>query len=246
MVLPLYDNDPLDQNPYAFVTWSLIAVNVLVFLVQLGASPDTELAMTRDLAVIPAAITGQLTLGGNLPPIFSVFTYMFLHGSWSHIIGNMLFLWVLGDNIEDAMGSVRFFFFYLLCGVAGGLMHVFVYPDSNVPLVGASGAVAGVVAAYFMLRPCAKILVLVFGIVPLRLGSAWVLGFWALAQVANVLSPGKGDTAWWAHIGGMLVGAVLVVALRRPELPLFECMRPGDALHVHAAVPPEKRRWGSR
>jgi membrane associated rhomboid family serine protease len=246
MVLPLYDTDPLDENPYAFVTWSLILINIAVFLIQLGVSPDTDLVMTRDLALIPAAVTGKLTLGGNLPPIFSVFTYMFLHGSWSHIIGNMLFLWVLGDNIEDAMGSVRFFFFYILCGAAGGLMHVFIYPDSNVPLVGASGAVAGVVAAYFMLRPCARILVLAFGIVPLRLGSAWVLGFWALAQVANVLSPGKGDTAWWAHIGGMLVGAVLVVILRRPELPLFECMRPGDALHVHAAVPSEKRRWGSR
>src|SRR5256885_1145722 len=82
------------------------------------------------LALIPAAITGQVTLGGNLPPIFSVSTYMFLHGGWSHIIGNMLFLWVLGDNVEDAMGSVRFFFFYILCGAAGGLAHLFVYPDS--------------------------------------------------------------------------------------------------------------------
>src|SRR5207247_10018275 len=143
----------------------------------------------------------------------------------SHIIGTMLFRWVLVDNIEDAMGSVRFFFFYMLCGAAGGLAHMFMYPDSVVPLVGASGAVAGVVAAYFMLRPCAKILVLVYGLVPVRLGSAWVLGFWALAQVVNVLSPGKGDTAWWAHIGGTLAGAVLVVVLRRPGRPQSEGMR---------------------
>ena len=100
---------------------------------------------------------------------------MFLHGGWSHIIGNMLFLWVLGDNIEDAFGSVRFFFFYMLCGAAGGLAHLAMYPDSVDPLVGASGAVSGVVAAYLMLRPCAKITVLLFGFIPLstrlRLGA---------------------------------------------------------------------------
>src|SRR3954468_17077882 len=246
MVIPIYDNDPLEKSHRAYVNWSLIVINIAVFLVQINASEDTALALARDYALIPAAITGKVTLGGNLPPILSVFTYMFLHGGWSHIIGNMLFLWVLGDNIEDAMGSVRFFFFYMLCGAAGGLAHLFVYPDSVVPLVGASGAVAGVVAAYFMLRPCAKILVLVFGFVPLRLGSAWVLGFWALTQVWHVLSPSQGATAWWAHIGGMIMGAVLVVALRRPELRLFDRMRPGDALHVHASIPAEKRRWGSR
>jgi membrane associated rhomboid family serine protease len=246
MVIPIYDNDPLDQNPWAVVTWSLIAFNIIAFVIELNASEAAELAMIRDYAVIPAAITGHVTLGGSLPPVWSVFTYMFLHGGWSHIIGNMLFLWVLGDNVEDAMGSVRFFFFYMLCGAAGGLAHLFVYPDSVVPLVGASGAVAGVVAAYFMLRPCARIVVLVFGFVPLRLGSAWVLGFWALTQVWHVLTPSQGATAWWAHIGGMMMGAILVVALRRPELRLFECMRPGDALHVHASIPAEKRRWGSR
>src|SRR5215211_2847396 len=246
MVIPLYDTDPLDRNPLAVVTWSLIIINVIVFLAELGASEETGIAMIRDYALIPAAITGKVTLGGSLPPIMSVFTYTFLHGGWSHIIGNMLFLWVLGDNIEDAMGSVRFLFFYFLCGAAGGLMHVFIYPDSTIPLVGASGAVAGVVAAYFMLRPCARILVLAFGVLPLRLGSAWVLGFWVLAQVWNVLTPHRGDTAWWAHIGGLLAGVVLVVLLRRPELPLFECMRPGDAVNVRANISSEKRRWGSR
>ena len=121
MVIPIYDNDPLEQSHRAYVNWALIIINVAVFLVQINASDDTSLAMTRDLALIPAAITGKVTLGGNLPPILSVFTYMFLHGGWSHIIGNMLFLWVLGDNIEDAMGHLRYFFFYLLCGAAGGI-----------------------------------------------------------------------------------------------------------------------------
>src|SRR2546423_14333193 len=164
MVLPLYDSDPLDQNPYAFVTWTLIAINIAVFLTQLGVSADTELAMTRDLAVIPAAITGNVTLGGNLPPIFSVFTYMFLHGGWSHIIGNMLFLWVLGDNIEDAMGSVRFFLFYMLCGAAGGLAHVFMYSGSGGPLGGGSGGGAGVVGGFFLFGPVAGVLGLAFGV----------------------------------------------------------------------------------
>ena len=246
MVIPIYDNDPLDQNPYAFVTWTFIAINIVVFFIQLGASADTELAMVRDYAFIPAAIVGRTELGGDLPPIWSAFTYMFMHGGWSHIIGNMLFLWVFGDNIEDAMGSVRFFFFYILCGVAGAIAHLLSDPNSVTPLVGASGAVSGVVAAYLMLRPCAKVTILVVGIIPLRLGSAWVLGFWALAQVWNVLSAATGDTAWWAHIGGLLVGAALTIVLRRPELPLFECMRPGDALHVHAPVPVGKQRWGSR
>src|SRR4029077_17625514 len=192
MVLPLYDTDPLDENPYAFVTWSLIAINVLVFVFELNASETTELAMIRDFAVIQDAITGHVTLGGILPPLMSVFTYMFLHGGWSHIIGNMLFLWVLGDNIEDAFGSVRFFFFFMLCGAAGGIAHLLAHPDSVAPLVGASGAVAGVVAAYLMLRPCARIIVLLFGFVPFALGSAWVLGLWVLMQVWNVLSASGG------------------------------------------------------
>jgi membrane associated rhomboid family serine protease len=246
MVIPIYDNDPLDRNPWAVVTWTLIAVNIVVFLVQLGASDDTQIAMLRDYALIPAAVSGKVELGTSWPPIFAAFTYMFLHAGWSHIIGNMLFLWVLGDNIEDAFGSVRFFFFFLLCGAAGGIAHLVAHPDSVAPLVGASGAVAGVVAAYLMLRPCARITVLLFGFVPLSLGSAWVLGFWALAQVWNVLSAASGDTAWWAHIGGLVVGAGLTLVFRRPDVTLFECMRPGDALAARQALSTTRRRWGSR
>src|SRR5258708_38773795 len=121
MVVPISDKGPLEQGHWAYVNWALIIINLAVFLVQINAADDPPLAMTRDLALIPAAITGKVTPGGNLPPILSVFTYMFLHGGWSHIIGNMLFLWVLGDNIEDAMGHLRYFFFYLLCGAAGAI-----------------------------------------------------------------------------------------------------------------------------
>ena len=246
MVIPIYDNDPLERTHRAYVNWTLIIINIAVFLVQINASDDTSLAMTRDLALIPAAVTGKVTLGGNLPPILSVFTYMFLHGGWSHIIGNMLFLWVLGDNIEDAMGPLRYFFFYMLCGAAGGIAHLVAHPDSVAPLVGASGAVAGVVAAYLMLRPCARIVVLLFGFVPFSIGSAWVLGFWALMQVWNVVSAAGGDTAWWAHVGGFVAGAGLTLVFRPPGMRLFECMRPGNALVAKPAPPGAKRRWGSR
>jgi membrane associated rhomboid family serine protease len=242
MVIPIYDNDPLEQSHRAYVNWTLIIINIAVFLVQINASDDTSLAMTRDLALIPAAITGKMTLGGNLPPILSVFTYMFLHGGWSHIIGNMLFLWVLGDNIEDAMGHLRYFFFYLLCGAAGGIAFLFSGPDTIVPLVGASGAVAGVVAAYLMLRPCAKITFLAFGFVPLRLGSAWVLGAWVLIQIWNVINVHGGETAWWAHIGGLAAGAILTVVLRRPDVTLFECLRPGDVMAVKEVLSETNRR----
>lgn len=246
MVIPIYDNDPLDRNPWAVVTWTLIAINVVIFFVTISASEENLLVLVRDYAVIPRAITGKLELGGSLPPFTALFTYMFFHAGWSHIIGNMLFLWVLGDNIEDAFGSVRFFFFYMLCGAAGALAHVASAPDSVAYLIGASGSVAGVVAAYLMLRPCARITILLFGFIPLTFGSAWVLGFWILAQVWNVLSAAGGDTAWWAHIGGFAAGVVLTLLFRRPDTTLFECVRPGDTIVAKAAIPAMKRRWGSR
>jgi len=246
MVIPIYDNDPLDRNPWAVVTWTLIIINIVVFVIELNVSENTDMAMVRDLALIPAAIAGKVTLGGSLPPILAVFTYMFLHGGWMHIIGNMLFLWVLGDNIEDAFGSVRFFFFFLLCGAAGGVAHLLANPDSVVPLVGASGAVAGVVAAYLMLRPCAKITILLFGFIPIAIGSAWVLGFWSVVQFLNVFTAAGGDTAWWAHVGGLAAGAGLTLLFRRPDTVLFECMRPGDVIAARQLLSEENRRWGSR
>ena len=132
----------------------------------------------------------------------------------------------------------------MLCGAAGGLAHLFMYPDSDAPLVGASGAVSGVVAAYLMLRPCAKITILLFGFIPLGIGSAWVLGFWALVQFWNVLSAAGGDTAWWAHVGGLLAGAGLTLVFRRPDVALFECMRPGDAIAARQALSGDKPALG--
>jgi membrane associated rhomboid family serine protease len=152
------------------------------------------------------------------------------------VLINMLFLWVFADNIEDALGHSRFLVFYLLCGIAGGAAHTLMAPQSNVPLVGASGAIAGIIAAYLMIRPCARITVLLFGFIPVNLASYWVLGFWILSQVWHVFSLEKGgDTAWWAHVGGLVAGAILVVVMRPPGVELFQCMRPEDVIAVEEA-----------
>jgi|ERR1043166_684437 membrane associated rhomboid family serine protease len=245
MVIPLYDSDPLEKSRRAYVNWALIAACTVIFLLEQGASDNTETIIIRNFALFPVALTGDAITGGALPPTLSVVTYMFLHGGWLHLLFNMLFLFTFGDNIEDALGHGRYLVFYLLCGIGAGYVHALASPDSNIPLVGASGAIAGVVAAYLMLRPCAKVTVLVFGAIPLRLGSAWVLGFWILVQVWHVLINEKGDTAWWAHIGGLAVGALLIMVIRPPGVPLFECMRPGDAV-VASAAPPAGGPWGAR
>ncbi len=237
MVIPIYDSDPLEKSRRAYVNWALIAVNVLVFLLQQSGSDNSDTLIIRNFALFPVALTGDTATGAVLPSWTTLVTYQFLHGGWEHIFFNMLFLFTFGDNIEDALGHVRYLVFYLLCGIAAGLLHALIAQDSNVPLVGASGAIAGVVAAYIMLRPCARITALMFGLIPLRLGSVWILGFWAAVQVYHVISDPSGDTAWWAHIGGLAAGAILITVMRPAGVILFECMRPGDALHISASPP---------
>ena len=157
MVIPIYDNDPLEKSHRAYVTWALIALNIAIYAVQDSASDKTSTLMLVNFALFPVAVTGDAVTGGFLPPSFSLLTYMFLHAGWMHVLLIMLFLWVLGDNIEDALGRGRYLAFYLLCGMAGGAAHTLAAPQSNIPLIGASGAIAGVIAAYLMIRPCAKI-----------------------------------------------------------------------------------------
>jgi membrane associated rhomboid family serine protease len=139
-----------------------------------------------------------------------------------HLFFNMLFLWVFGDNVEDAMGHVRFLVFYFACGVFAGLFLAWMQPDSQLPLIGASGAVAGVIAAYLMLHPHVGVWVLAFKIIPLRITAGLALGIWIALQIAMVALGDVGPTAWWAHIGGLIAGAVLVLFLRRPGVPLFD------------------------
>jgi membrane associated rhomboid family serine protease len=226
LFIPIHDGNPLRHVPFPAVTWGVIAANVLVFLVlERAGSTAAVQASALSFGAIPAVITDAASLSPELvavPTWATLFTYAFLHASWLHLLGNMLFVWVFGDNVEDAMGHVRFLAFYLAAAAAAAGAHVLVSPSSEAPLIGASGAVAAIIGAYLMLHPHVRLWVLAFGRIPLRLPALWVLGAWLALQVWSALTDGDGDVAWWAHIGGFLVGAGLVVVLRRRGVPLFD------------------------
>lgn len=194
---------------------------MVVFLLQVAGDGTI---VVHQLGVVPGRLTGAAPgeAGEWLPPALTVLSSMFLHGGWMHMLGNMLFLWVFGDNVEDAMGHGRFLLFYLLCGAAAVGAHAFAEPGSSVPLIGASGAISGVMGAYLMLYPRAKVLTLVLRMV-VTLPAALVMGLWIAWQFVQVYLGENGDpsVAWWAHIGGFFAGAVLVVAFRRGGVPLF-------------------------
>ncbi|GAB4236814.1 MAG: rhomboid family intramembrane serine protease [Methyloligellaceae bacterium] len=238
MFVPVHDVNPLKTIPFQYVTVFLIAVNVLVYLAFGTRLLDPLFRLTPEFALIPAQFLrevgtpslSEISLDGSLPmpEQFTVVSYMFFHGSFFHLLGNMLFLWVFGDNVEDAMGHLRFLMFYLMCGIFAGLAHAFVNPSSNIPLIGASGAVAGIIAAYLMLHPKVKIWVLVFLRIPLRINAAWALGAWVLFQFFNAFLTTETNVAWWAHIGGLAAGAVLILFMRKPGVMLFD-RTPGGA-----------------
>lgn len=228
MFVPLHDENALKSIHFQYVTIGLILLNVIVFLFEATALQEAVIA---SFAIIPAELVSTASLipvnetpeqTVAVPEKLTLLSYMFFHGDIFHLGGNMLFLWVFGDNVEDAMGHMRFLVFYLLCGMLAGLMHVYMVPGSPNPLIGASGAVAGVIAAYLMLHPRVRVWVLAFQAVPLRLSAAVVLGFWIATQFVMVLMPEIGPVAWWAHIGGLIAGAVLIVVMRRPGVPLFD------------------------
>jgi len=226
MFIPIYDHNPLRTITRPYATRGLIVFSVLVYLVfQSGLVFNADLAAAGGYAVIPDEFlhhTGLRATLAVIPEPLTLVTYMFLHGSWMHLGVNMLFLWVFGDNVEDAMGHWRFVAFYLLCGIAAGLAHALARPESPVPLVGASGAVAGVLAAYVMLHPRVKLWVLVLMRIPLKISAMWVIGAWIVLQVINAAHATDDGTAWWAHLGGLAAGAVLIPFFRRPDVPLFD------------------------
>ncbi|KAA5603360.1 rhomboid family intramembrane serine protease [Blastochloris sulfoviridis] len=228
MFVPLYDHNPLRHLAVPWVTRLLILANILIYALfqepRVVGEPASE-AMLASFGVIPAVMTDFAYLPPELvrlPTEATLVTYMFLHAGWLHLVTNMLFLWVFGDNVEDAMGHVRFIVFYLVCGVVAGLAHVASVPGSEIPLVGASGAVAGCVSAYLILHPRVKVWVLVLMRIPIRIPAAVALGAWIVLQGVNGVLANDDGTAWWAHIGGLIAGAVLVVPLRRPDVPLFD------------------------
>jgi membrane associated rhomboid family serine protease len=213
-MIPLRDVIPSRTFPALVVT--IIALNALAFLYELTLT-DRQLALfVREFGVVPIDLRLE-----------SVFTSMFLHGGWMHVLGNMLFLWIFGDNVEDRMGHGRFIVFYLLCGAAAALAQTITDPQSVIPMVGASGAIAGVMGAYFVLYPHSRILTLVpifFFIQLIEVPAIFFLGLWFLIQfingvgsLANATGQPAGGVAFWAHIAGFGAGVAAVGVFRRPE-----------------------------
>ena len=222
MFIPLHDSTPLKVIRFQLVTVTIIALNVAMYVVT-GAftSEQALLGVAAGYGLIPGELLGLMPpiLGYNpIPEPFTLLTYQFLHGGWWHLLSNMLFLWVFADNIEDAFGHAAFAMFYLVCGIMAGLAHVLLAPGSGAPLVGASGAVSGVLGAYMVLYPKARVWILLFLRLPLRIGALWVLGGWFVLQIFSYwLDAGEAEQgiAWGAHIGGFVSGAAITYAIRR-------------------------------
>src|SRR5690349_313724 len=232
MVIPLHDDNPTTTRPY--VTVGIMIVCVLIYVLQhLLSSDSTRVAYAFGL--VPAVLTGREALPDELyviPAWATVLTSMFMHGGFWHLAGNMLYLWIFGNNIEDAMGHGRFLLFYLLCGVAAVFAQVLPNPGSIIPMVGASGAISGVLGAYMLLYPRARVLLgLPLGFVILQLGrfpAIGVLAAWFAMQLlmgalsaARAVGETQGGIAFGAHIGGFIAGLILVALFKKRSVPLW-------------------------
>lgn len=218
MFLPLHDRNPIVNIRFPYVNYALMAVTILVFAFQ---------------ALLPSAIFDTVSLGFGMIPIvvrdlvaepiawvpdkITLVTYAFLHADWMHLLSNMLFLWIFGDNIEDALGHVRYALFYLACAVLAALVYLAFNFESNAPLIGASGAVAGVMGAYALLYPKAQVFVVahIVWYLPIPVPAIVMLGIWLAIQLFYAFAGSGEPIAWWAHIGGMAAGALLGLFLKR-------------------------------
>lgn len=225
-MLPL--KDTVQSRTFPLVNWILIALNVLVFLIILTQGAGAE-GWIADLSVVPARFLSH----PNLPEFTTIFTSMFLHGGWAHLLGNMLALYVFGDNVEDRMGSGPYVLFYLVCGLAAAFAHIALNSHSLIPTIGASGAISGVLAAYLVFFPTARVITLIpLFIIPwfVEIPAVVYLGIWFVSQlfsgVLTVVSgtQAMGGVAWWAHVGGFLTGLVLgpIVARRHARYVYVE------------------------
>ncbi|HVO35654.1 MAG TPA: rhomboid family intramembrane serine protease [Gemmatimonadales bacterium] len=254
-MIPYRDENPTLKTPV--VTYAIIALNVLVWVLVQGAGMGEPLARSVcELGMIPSELTGRAVAGTVVPlgpgmacqldagrGYLHVFSSMFMHGSWMHIIGNMWFFWIFGNNVEDSMGHFRFVVFYLMCGVAAALAQVAMDPSSNVPVVGASGAISGVMGAYLILYPRVRVYSLVFlgfFITTIALPAWAMLGYWILLQFLSALpalagAQAEAGVAFWAHIGGFITGAATIRLFAR-----------SDYLNSRKQNPwaPQRLRWG--
>ncbi|NLT21052.1 MAG: rhomboid family intramembrane serine protease [Syntrophomonadaceae bacterium] len=216
-MFPLRDSTP--SNSFPIMTVMLIVVNVFIFIYEVSLGPDGMEYLFYMFGIVPANYSGAaLAPIGYIPFV----TSMFLHGGWMHLIGNMWILWLFGDNVEDRMGHVKFLIFYLICGILAGLSHFYINAYSDIPVVGASGAVAGVMGAYFLVFRHAKVLTFIPPFFLLNL-PAWIyLGFWAGSQLwsgaVDTFAGNSGEQiAFWAHVGGFAAGMLLVFIFMTPS-----------------------------
>ena len=225
-MIPFKDDVPTRRRQVVTVT--LIVINCLVFLFQLSLPAESNYALLMIFGAVPARMTNiSFYFAHELyNPLVSVFTSMFLHGGWLHLLGNMLYLWIFGNNVEDSMGRMRFVVFYLICGLAAAGLQIARNPVSDVPMIGASGAIAGVLGAYLILHPFARVhtlLIIFIFIRVITLPAIVVLCFWFLIQLMSSLSPAghQGGVAWHAHIGGFITGLVLIRFFQRGQRGSF-------------------------
>ena len=230
-MIPLKDDNPTHIRP--LVTYGLIAACVLIYLWQASHDARGQQLVIYALGVIPATLLGDASLPEEIamvPASVTIVTSMFLHGGLWHLGGNMLYLWIFGNNVEDAMGHGRFVAFYLLCGTAAVFAQALPDPESTIPMVGASGAISGVLGAYLLLHPHARVLVLIplgFFSQIVYLPAALVLGLWFVLQLVSQLltPPGSGGVAFGAHIGGFIAGMLLIPVFRHRNVRLFSPVR---------------------
>lgn len=222
-MIPIRDINPAHRTP--LVVYLILALCIGAFLWQQGLSPPQGERILLALGLIPALVTGSAELrpGLALVPIWATFvTSMFLHAGWLHLGSNLLYLWIFANNIEDRLGHLRFALFYLVSGVAAAGLQILPDPSSTVPMVGASGAISGVLGAYLVLFPRARVVVFIpisFMLLH-EIRAFWLLAIWfAMQLVSALLAPAEAGIAWWAHVGGFVAGAVLALPLRR-RLPL--------------------------
>jgi membrane associated rhomboid family serine protease len=217
MFIPLHDDSALQVIRFHYMTVLIAVLNVAMLVYSEHIAAGT---VFFSLGAIPALLTDHADMDPALilvPEPVTLLTYMFMHGGWLHLASNLLFLWVFADNIEDAFGHFGFLAFYLFCGVAAAATHILIYPDSEVPLVGASGAVAGVLGSYLVLYPKARVWILVFMRLPIRISAYWALLGWLGFQFfAVALAQDDIQVAWWAHIGGFAAGFAVTWLLRGP------------------------------
>ena len=227
MVIPLHDDNPTTSRPY--VTAGILIACVLAYLLRRLLLSEGEASdATQALGLVPAVFTGREMLPAGiavLPAWATAFTYMFMHGGFWHLAGNMLFLWIFGNNIEEAMGHTRFFIFYVACGIVAAFSQVLPNPGSVVPIVGASGAISGVLGAYMLLFPRARVLLgLPLGFVNVEFGrfpAIWVLATWFGMQIVMGFATSQGGSAFGAHIAGFIAGCALVTIFKRRHVPLW-------------------------